>query len=96
MNEAETQPALFENHAIRRVYDEKTEIWWFSVVDVIQVLIQQLDYQTARKYWNKLKERQGKEGSQLVTNCHQLKMTAEQAKRDPESIVFYGFPHSRE
>ncbi|MDX8400967.1 MAG: Bro-N domain-containing protein [Gallionellaceae bacterium] len=75
------QPGIFEEHAIRRVYDEETEIWWFSVVDIIQVLTQQPDYQTARKYWNKLKERLGKEGSQLVTNCHQLKMTAEDGKQ---------------
>ena len=75
------QPALFETHQIRRIYDEETEIWWFSVVDIIQVLTQQSDYQTARKYWNKLKERLGKEGSQLVTNCHQLKMTAEDGKQ---------------
>ena len=44
------QPALFEEHEIRRVYDEATERWWFSVVDIIQVLTQQPDYQTARKY----------------------------------------------
>ncbi len=75
------QPALFESHEIRRVYDEATEVWWFSVVDIIQVLTQQSDYQTARKYWNKLKERLDKEGSQLVTNCHQLKMTAEDGKQ---------------
>jgi len=75
------QPALFETHQIRRIYDEETEIWWFSVVDIIQVLTQQSDYQTARKYWNKLKERLGREGSQLVTNCHQLKMTAEDGKQ---------------
>jgi len=75
------QPALFETHQIRRIYDEETEIWWFSVVDIIQVLTQQPDYQTARKYWNKLKERLGREGSQLVTNCHQLKMTAEDGKQ---------------
>ncbi len=67
------QPSIFETHAIRRVYDEKTEIWWFSVVDIIQVLTQQPDYQTARNYWNKLKERLSKEGSQSVTNCHRLK-----------------------
>ena len=72
----QTQPAFFETHAIRRIYDEKTEVWWFSVVDIIQALTQQADYQTARKYWNKLKERLDKEGSQLVTDCHQLKMTA--------------------
>ena len=75
------QPASFESHAIRRVYDEEAEVWWFSVVDIVQVLTQQPDYQTARKYWNKLKERLGKEGSQLVTNCHQLKMTAEDGKQ---------------
>ena len=72
--------AIFEGHRIRRLYDEKTETWWFSVVDIIQVLTQQPDYQTARKYWNKLKERLGKEGSQLVTNCHQLKLEAADGK----------------
>ncbi len=75
------QPAIFEEHEIRRVYDEGTETWWFSVVDIVRVLTQQTDYLTARKYWNKLKERLGKEGSQLVTNCHQLKMTAEDGKQ---------------
>ncbi|OGS90108.1 MAG: antirepressor [Gallionellales bacterium GWA2_60_18] len=75
------QPAFFEEHQIRRIYNEDTETWWFSVVDIVQVLTQQTDYQTARKYWNKLKERLGKEGSQLVTNCHQLKMTAEDGKQ---------------
>ncbi len=77
------KPAIFETHEIRRVYDEEMEAWWFSVVDIIQVLTQQPDYQTARKYWNKLKERLGKEGSQLVTNCHQLKMLAADGKQRP-------------
>jgi hypothetical protein len=67
--------AVFEEKGIRRVYDEKTETWYFSVVDIVQVLTEQLDYQTARKYWNKLKERLKKEGSETVTNCHQLKLT---------------------
>ena len=71
---------MFESHNIRRVYDEETEVWWFSVVDIIQVLTQQPDYQTARKYWNKLKERLGKEGSQSVTNCHRLKLPAADGK----------------
>ena len=73
-------PAQFEDHAIRRIYDEDTETWWFSVIDIIQVLTQQPDYQTARKYWNKLKERLGKEGSESVTNCHRLKLTAADGK----------------
>ncbi len=89
----DTALAVFENHKIRRVYDEKVEKWFFSVVDIVAVLTEQNDYQTARKYWNKLKERLGKEGSQLVTNCHQLKMTAEDGKMrltdvaDPETLL---------
>ncbi len=74
-------PSEFDGHAIRRVYDEETETWWFSVVDIVQVLTQQSDYQTARKYWNKLKERLGKEGSQSVTNCHRLKLPAADGKK---------------
>ncbi len=73
-------PAFFEQHEIRRVYDEKTETWWFSIVDIMQVLTQQADYQTARKYWNKLKERLAKEGNQSVTNCHRLKLPAADGK----------------
>ena len=73
--------AIFEEKHIRRIYDEKTETWFFSVVDIIQVLTDQPDFQTARKYWNKLKERLKKEGSELVTNCHQLKLTAEDGKK---------------
>lgn len=73
-------PTFFEDYNIRRIYDEKAEIWYFSVIDIMQALIQQPDYQTARKYWNKLKERLQKEGSQTVTNCHQLKMVAEDGK----------------
>jgi len=44
-------PAVFEEREIRRVYDEKTETWFFSVVDIVQVLTQQPDYQAARNYW---------------------------------------------
>jgi DNA-damage-inducible protein D len=55
-------------------------VWWFSVVDVVQVLTQQADYQTARKYWNKLKERLVKAGSQSVTDCHRLKLPAADGK----------------
>ena len=75
------QPAIFEEHQIRRVYDEATETWLFSVIDIIQVLTQQLDYQGARKYWKVLKSRLNKEGSQLVSNCYQLKMAADDGKQ---------------
>ena len=73
--------AIFEDHKIRRTYDKKSDTWFFSVVDVVQVLTHQTDYQTARKYWNKLKERLRKEGSESVTNCHQLKLKASDGKK---------------
>ena len=93
MESADKTMAVFENYKIRRIYDEKTETWYFSVVDIIQVLIQQPDYQAARKYWNNLKERLKKEGSQSVTNCHRLKLVAADGKKyltdvaDPETIL---------
>ena len=73
--------AAFEGYDIRRVYDEQTETWYFSVVDIIRALLQQPDFQTARKYWNKLKERLNKEGSESVTNCHRLKLEAADGKK---------------
>src|SRR3989344_8398001 len=74
------QIVTFKDRKIRRHWDERKEKWYFSIVDIIQALIQQPDYQTSRKYWNKLKERLKKEGSELVTNCHQLKMQASDGK----------------
>ena len=74
-------PTQFEDQAIRRVYDEDTETWLFSVIDIIQVLMQQPDYQAARKYWKVLKGRLAKEGSEVVTNCYQLKMAADDGKQ---------------
>lgn len=72
---------IFEDFKIRRHYDEETETWFFSVIDIIQALTQQADYQTARKYWNKLKERLKHEGNQSVTNCHRLKLEAADGKK---------------
>lgn len=72
--------AVFENEPVRRVWNAEKEKWYFNVVDVMRALIQQTDYQTARKYWNKLKERLKKEGSESVSNCHQLKFEAADGK----------------
>ena len=72
---------LYEDQPIRTAWVEDEEEWYFSIVDVIGVLTEQTDYQKARKYWNKLKQRLSEEGSQLVTNCHQLKMTAQDGKK---------------
>lgn len=64
------QLQLFNDRKVRTVWDTDQEEWYFSVVDVVEVLTDAKDYQTARKYWNKLKERLLKEGNQTVTNCH--------------------------
>lgn len=66
--------AIFETFRIRRHYDEGKVVWYFSVIDIVAALTNQSDFQIARKYWNKLKERFKKEGNESVTNCHQLKM----------------------
>lgn len=71
---------LFENKRIRHIYDEEKEVYYFSVIDIVAILIEK-DYQSARKYWNKLAQRLREEGSeQTVTNCHQLKLQADDGK----------------
>lgn len=71
---------LFGDDKIRAVWDEDQETWYFSIVDVVAVLTDSADFQTARKYWNKLKQRLKEEGFEPVTNCHQLKMPAADGK----------------
>ena len=75
-----TAIALFEGKEIRRNWDANKELWYFSVVDVVQTLTAQPDFQLARNYWNKLKERLKIEGNESVTNCHRLKMLAADGK----------------
>ena len=65
---------IFEDQPIRTAWDEEREEWYFSVVDVVRVLTEQPDYDGARNYWKVLKKRLSDEGSQLVTECNQLKM----------------------
>ena len=72
---------------VMRVWDEKQEKWYFSVVDIIGVLTDQLEYQAARKYWKVLKGRLNQEGSQLVTNCYQLKMVADDGKQRETDVA---------
>jgi len=67
---------LFGNQSVRVIWDDEQEKYFFSIVNCIQVLTEQPDYQVARKYWNKLKQRLREEGNETVTNCHQLKMPA--------------------
>lgn len=74
------QIQLFEDRKVRTAWDEEREKWYFSIVDVCGILINQPDYQKSRKYWNKLKQRLVEEGFQPVTNCHQLKLIAQDGK----------------
>jgi len=71
---------LFEQKKVRTVWDTEKEKWYFSVVDVCGVLTDSKDALTARKYWNKLKQRLKEEGNETVTNCHQLKLRAADGK----------------
>ena len=92
MNE-EKALAVFEGFKIRRAYDEAAQSWLFSVVDIIAALLGQTDHQAARNYWKVLKNRLKKEGSQSVTKCNRLKLTAADGKSyltdvaDPETLL---------
>lgn len=72
---------LYDHQPIRTAWDEENEEWYFSIVDVVRVLTDQADTDGARNYWKVLKNRLKREGSQLVTNCNQLKMLSQDGKR---------------
>lgn len=72
---------IFEHFKIRRHYDEDSEKWYFSIIDIIAALTEQTDYKRAKTYWTTLKNRLKKEGSELVTNCDQLKLVAADGKK---------------
>lgn len=80
-NNTSNSLTIFETYKIRRVYDEKTETWYFSIIDIIAALIEQKDYQAARNYWKVLKNRLKKEGSESVTKCNRLKLEAADGKK---------------
>lgn len=72
---------LFEEKKVRTVWDDEQEKWYFSVVDVVGVLTEQIDTEHARNYWKVLKHRLKKEGAESVTNCNQLKLHANDGKK---------------
>ena len=78
--ETKNKIAIFENKKIRRHWDDKKEEWYFSIVDIVQALTEQPNFQLARNYWKVLKNRLKAEGSQSVTKCNQLKMLASDNK----------------
>lgn len=71
---------LFENQKIRSAWDEENEKWYFSIVDVCEILTEQANHQGARNYWKVLKKRLIAEGNETVTACNRLKMTADDGK----------------
>ena len=75
---------IFEDKKIRTVWNEETEEWYFSVVDVVSVLT---DSKDPTVYWRKLKQRLKTEGNETVTNCHGLKMTAPDGKKRTTDVI---------
>ena len=71
---------LFEEKRVRTIWDDQQEKWYFSVVDVVEILTHQENHQGARNYWKVLKNRLAKEGNETVTNCNRLKLPAEDGK----------------
>jgi len=71
---------IFEERKVRTIWDDEQEKWYFSIVDVIEVLTEQPTHQGARNYWKVLKSRLIKEGNETVTNCNRLKLQAEDGK----------------
>lgn len=69
---------LFEDRQIRTAWDEESEEWYFSIIDVIAILTESMD---PSAYWRKLKQRLKAEGNETVTNCHSLKMIAADGKK---------------
>ena len=80
MSEPESSLLALNLRARRKKTKSRREKWYFSIVDVVDVLTDSKDALTARKYWNKLKQRLKEEGNETVTNCHQLKMRAADGK----------------
>ena len=76
--DAERALVVFKGRRIRRIWHD--EEWYFSIIDIVAILTEQNNYLKARKYWNKLKQRLNEEGSEAVTNCHQLKLSAKLKK----------------
>ena len=75
-----TSLAIFETHKIRRHFNEETETWYFSVIDIVAALTEQVDFKKAQSYWTTLKNRLKNEGSEVVTKCDKLKLQSADGK----------------
>ena len=87
MNKNE-QIKMFENRQVRSLWDEQSQDWFFSIVDVVAVLTEQTDAKKASTYWSVLKGRLRKEGAdQPLTNCKKLKMMSADGKKHPTDVA---------
>ena len=80
MPEKENSVVLFQKNQVRRHWDKDKELWYFSAIDIIEILTEQKNHRGARNYWKVLKHRLKQEGSETVTNCNRLKMLAPDGK----------------
>lgn len=80
INKKETALKIFQEQTVRTHWDEEQEKWYFSIIDVVVILTEQIDFQGGRNYWKVLKHRLVKEGNETVTNCNRLKMIAQDGK----------------
>ena len=80
MKKNKKQIAIFEGRNVRRIWDDKKELWDFSVIDIIAILTDQADFKRAQSYWTTLKSRLKQEGSELVTKCDKLKLRSADGK----------------
>ena len=87
-NSNTTKIQLFEDQPVRHAWDEENEEWLFSIVDVVSVLTDQPTSRGAALYWGKVKQRLKEEGSELLTNCQQLKMKAEDGKMRLTDVAY--------
>ena len=71
---------LFESKQVRSLWNEEESKWYFSIIDVVEILTNQISHQGARNYWKVMKSRLLKEGNETVTNCNRLKLVAEDGK----------------
>ena len=78
---------IFQEKEVRTSWNAEEEDWYFSVIDICWILSGCDNRDTARKYWNKLKQRLKNEGSELVTFCHQLKLPAKDGKKYATDVL---------
>lgn len=83
----ENKIKVFDNKNVRTLWNADEQEWYFSVVDIVAILTDSADYQIARKYWNKLRQRLNTEGSELVTDCHRLKLQAADGKMRETDVL---------